>query len=353
MVTWPVATTVDAVKASSPSTLLWNVASTLGGTDQAIDVQAVFTDNATPTPTTWTSTNPPTVIVDRAAFGESYATDDLGPGSVSLVTGNYSVTATDVQVPGFNGDMTVRRSFNSFAPAVSGPFGPGWVLSLGVDTAGSSWSAVTDLGSFVKASEADGGALYFAVQADGTHEPFADTAAAGLTLPKAGSGTGTKYTVADTDGNSTVFAYASGTGTPSTSNAWRYRVESVVQPGMDQPTTTAYNGDGTPFRMLAPPSAGQDCSDDNNAATFQPGCRAVKFFYTTGKITSVGTKFALAETARSPRRSWPATPTTPRAGWRRPGTRGSPRPRVAPRSCPSATPTTRARGRRTRGRSPR
>ena len=212
VVTWPVATTVDAVKASSPSTLLWNVASTLGGTDQAIDVQAVFTDNATPTPTTWTSTNPPTVIVDRAAFGESYATDDLGPGSVSLVTGNYSVTATDVQVPGFNGDMTVRRSFNSFAPAVSGPFGPGWVLSLGVDTAGSSWSAVTDLGSFVKASEADGDALYFAVQADGTHEPFADTAAAGLTLPKAGSGTGTKYTVADTDGNSTVFAYASAPG---------------------------------------------------------------------------------------------------------------------------------------------
>ncbi|MBL8932809.1 MAG: hypothetical protein JNL54_22025, partial [Kineosporiaceae bacterium] len=245
-ITWPVNTTVDAAKASSPSTLLWNVAATLGASDQAIDVQAVFADNGTGS---WTSSNPPTVIVDRAAFGESYATDEIGPGSVSLLTGNYSVTATDVQVPGFNGDMTVRRSFNSFAPAVAGPFGPGWVLSLGVDTAGSAWSAVTDLGSFVKASEADGGALYFAVQADGTYEPFADTAAAGLSLSKTGTGTGTKYTVADTEGNSTVFAYASGTGTPSTSNAWRYRVESVVQPGVNQTTTTAYNGDGTPFRM--------------------------------------------------------------------------------------------------------
>ena len=200
-----------------------------------------------------------------------------------------------MSVSGFNGDMTIRRTFNSFAPAVSGPFGPGWVLSLGVDAAGSAWSRVTDLGSFVKATAADGGSSFFALQADGTYTAIGDTVVAGLTLTKTGTGTGAVFTVADTDANSTTFAYTSGTGTVSPTSPWAYRVDTVTQPGVSQKTTATYNADGTPFRVLAPAPAGEDCSNDAAPATFQPGCRGIKFFYdTSSRITGIGMKIALA-----------------------------------------------------------
>lgn len=117
------------------------------------------------------------------------------------------------------------------------------------------------------------------------------------TLTRTGTGGGTVFTVKDTEGNATTFAYASGTGTASTSNAWRYRVDTVTQPGAGITTTTLYNGDGTPLRLAAPIPQGQDCSDDAGSATFGPGCRAVKFFYGNGKITSVGLKVGLADSS--------------------------------------------------------
>ena len=89
LTTWPVATTVGASAATAPAGLVWNAAKTLAGADGAYRVQATFTDAGTGT---WTTANTVTVIVDRTAVGDAYATAPVGPGTVSLQTGNYAIT---------------------------------------------------------------------------------------------------------------------------------------------------------------------------------------------------------------------------------------------------------------------
>jgi hypothetical protein len=133
-------------------------------------------------------------------FGDACAADDAGPGSVSLLAGNYSVTATDVSVPVVAGDMTLRRTFTLFALAAGGPFGPGWVMALSVDAAGSSWSGLIAQWSFVKVIDAVGGVSFFARSADGgsadgVYVAKGGAAASGLSLTRSGSATGTTFTV--------------------------------------------------------------------------------------------------------------------------------------------------------------
>jgi hypothetical protein len=290
---WQVATTNDAFKAAAPANLVWNVAKTLGAVDNAIRVQATFTTAAGGA--VGSTANSVTVVVDRQAFGDAYATAGIGPGKVSLGTGAYAVESTDASVAGFGSDLTIKRTFTSFNPTVTGPFGPGWVATLANDTAGSSWSGLTDAGSFATVKADDGSGSVFVQKADGTYAATADAAGAGLTLAKTGTDTGATFTLTDVDGTATTFKYLSGkvgSNPPTANAAWTFRFDAVTVPtaigNLSMTSSTIFDGTlgsptfGYPIRFTAPLTSTSQCTDSD----FGVGCRAVKFFYTNPQGTS-------------------------------------------------------------------
>jgi RHS repeat-associated protein len=275
---WPVSTVVGATAANAPANLVWSTAATLSNVDGPVTVRAVLTGGAS----SWT-TDTHSIILDQKAFGGSYATESVGPGSVSLLTGNYSVAESDVQIAAWGSDLTISRTFNSFSAATPGVFGPGWTTSLAVEATDSDWTGLKDTGSAVIATDVDGGLTVFA-KAGAGWVATGDAAGSGLTLAK--SAAPDEYTIADLDGESSTFAFASGPATATPTAPRLYRMARVTQPGSNQVTTYGYNADGTPAQILAPVPTGATCS----ATTWSPGCRALQLAYTAGKISKVTIK---------------------------------------------------------------
>ena len=110
---WPV-----TLSSGISSDMVWNAASTLGGTDGTpIELEVVLGTSPAVT------TSP--IELTLAIGGD---TQPLGPGTVDLITGNFSLSASDVSF----GDLGVGRSFDSRNPSgTSGDiFGPGWTSGI-------------------------------------------------------------------------------------------------------------------------------------------------------------------------------------------------------------------------------
>jgi len=204
---WPVTTTSDGTTARAPANLVWDVRATLSNTDNPVSVRAILTDGSA----TWIS-DAPTATLDQKAFGESYATAELGPGSVSLLTGNYSVTDSDVSIEAWGSDLGVSRTFNSLSAATAGIFGPGWASSLAVEETETEWVRLHDTGSGVVLTDVDGGLTMFAKSGSG-YVAQGDAAGWGLTLTKVTSPD--SFTLKDLDGVVTSFEFVSGPTTPA------------------------------------------------------------------------------------------------------------------------------------------
>jgi YD repeat-containing protein len=266
--TWPVTMTAGA----SP-TLVWNLPATSGidAADGPVQVRATFTGGPGGTTQTVHAT------LDQKAFGNDYASDEIGPGTVNLITGNYTVSDTDVEVDSYGSDLTVSRTFNSRDPnaTTNGPFGPGWTPSLTVEDAESDYTSLHDAGSYVVVSSEDGTQLAFGKPAAGsTYIPEDD--ATDLTLTTVTGG----FKLADTDGNATTFTKPTG--------ATDYVPTTVAQPGTATATTYTYQVTGGVTRItqaLAPVPAGVTCT------TLVAGCRALTFTYATS-TTATGTSEA-------------------------------------------------------------
>jgi len=265
---WPVAMTAGA----SP-TLVWNLPATAGidAADGPVQVRASFTGGPGGTSQVVHAT------LDQKAFGGDYASEAIGLGSVNLITGNYSVGATDVSIDSYGSDLTVARTFNSRDPNTSsnGPFGPGWTPSLTVEDAAADYTSLHDAGSFVVVTSEDGTQLAFAKPAAGsTYIPEED--ATDLTLTTVTGG----FKLADTDGNTTTFTKPTG--------ATDYVPTTVAQPGSATTTTYTYQVTGGVTRItqaLAPVPAGVTCT------TLVAGCRALTFTHATS-TTATGTSEA-------------------------------------------------------------
>jgi RHS repeat-associated protein len=84
--------------------------------------------------------------LDPALGGPKDATAGIGPGTVDLLTGNLTVTKTDVSIPTFNSSLDFSRTFNSRDAGKlgdTGVLGQGWKPGVPVEENGAGeWSSV-------------------------------------------------------------------------------------------------------------------------------------------------------------------------------------------------------------------
>ncbi|MEV6985327.1 DUF4082 domain-containing protein [Sphaerisporangium sp. NPDC051017] len=198
---WPVTRT----NTSQPfAELYWDVAHTMrsaGRGDGPVALRACFTSG-----TADDCSDAVGFTLERTAFGASYATTALGPGTAALLTGDYSVGATDVSAFG----LSVSRGHTTLAPATvtgaGGVFGPGWTASFPTGSsavAGSQFEDHTDKG-YVLFTGPDGSQLTYTKQADGTYQGVSD-ATDGSTVVKDSP---TQFAHTDTFGDKTTFKAA-------------------------------------------------------------------------------------------------------------------------------------------------
>jgi len=279
-VTWPVA----RVSGVFPR-LTWDVAATLSGdnlfgdpVDGPLQVRVVFTGGTT---STGNSGEPIKLTFDREKA--SAATAAVGPGSVNLLTGNLTLSDSDVSVDAWGSDLTVSRTYNTreHDAAPNGPFGPGWVLAGGVDELDTDYTTLKVTGSVVQIGTADGDTLGFAKKATtsggATYTP--ELGLEDLTLTYTTSGD--TYTLKDLDGTVVTFTKITG--------ATAYSPATVTNPSTGATTWTwerkTFGSGATatevirPTRMVAPAPAGVSCTA---APLTTRGCRSLTFTYTPG-----------------------------------------------------------------------
>ncbi|MFG2044820.1 FG-GAP-like repeat-containing protein [Dactylosporangium sp. NPDC048998] len=262
--------------------LNWNLDTTLknaeGGPnplDGPLQVRASFNGGASV---------PVKITFDRNQA--SAASQQVGPGSVNLLTGNFTLGGTDVTVSSYGSDLTVTRSFNTRRAAATDKanmFGPGWVSGVVVDAAEAPYTDLTVTGSLVQVGLPDGNSLGFTeTSVSGSGKTYeAQNGFQQLRLSYATAGDA--FTLADIDGNTVVFTRVTGAA------AGTYNPTAVTTPGVSQTTSISWQKvtvSGTdlvrPTRMLAPLPSGVSCS------TLVKGCRALDFSYAT-TTTATGT----------------------------------------------------------------
>lgn len=278
---WPVSLTAG----KSPS-LTWSSTSTVNP-DGTVQVRADFTG-----PGGAASSDPIRVVVDRNADGA--ASQDIGPGSVNLLTGDYTLTGTDAPFFG----MSVTRTASSRAPQAGAGlegqapiFGKEWLSGTVADATDSDYlqilkTSATSLDVVVN----DGSAVKFTANTAGTGwipEPGAED----LTL-KGSFGSG-DFTLSDTEGTVTTF-----TKVDPAATTWT--VSSSLADGLAQSTTkvvseaVTVNGKklARPKRVIAASSATTLSTCEATPST--KGCRVLEFVYAT---STTATAFVLGDVA--------------------------------------------------------
>jgi RHS repeat-associated protein len=193
---------------------------------------------------------------------ESSEMKPLGPGSVDLTSGAYTLNATDVSIAGAGGGLTMQRSYNSrhLTAGVEGPLGPQW---SGLGLGGTQSLSKLPTGSMLLTA-ANGRQSMFAKEGTKFTAPIGD---ATMTLKEEGSNV---FVLTEQNGTVITFTLpAGGSGTlftPSSreekgyANTYKYTYQTVG--GVTEPT-----------QALAPVAAGITCT------TLVKGCRALTFSY--------------------------------------------------------------------------
>ncbi|WP_435296861.1 DNRLRE domain-containing protein [Streptomyces sp. YPW6] len=261
--------------------LVWNATSTVDP-DGTVQLKADFTgpDSAS------SSTAPLTAVVDRNADGA--ATSEVGPGSVNLLTGNYTLSETDVSLFG----LSVSRTAASRTPnrgadqeGQAAIFGKEWVSGTAAEAAESDYSHVRRISdTAVDVVLEEGDAIHFTANAAKTGwipEPGSED----LTLKGSVSGT---FTLSDTEGTVTTFAKADAAATT-------WQLSSVLDDGLTNSTTKVVSETVTvdgrklarPKRIIAPTTAATTAACETTPAT--KGCKVLEFLYAT-TTTATGTE---------------------------------------------------------------
>jgi RHS repeat-associated protein len=242
---------------------------------------------------------PVNITLDRIVGGPRDATTTVGPGAVNLLTGNFTVSKTDVSIPVFDSALEFSRSHTSRQEITednTGVLGRGWKPGVPVEAAGGAeWRSVSEVVATAEEKEEGFGDYALLTDLEGYGYAFelvggsyiAPPELSGWVLAKQGDGT---FTLTDPDGNRTTFENPSGGS--------EYLPVSVSQTGgATNKTRMVYqlvNGARRLSMIIAPSAAGITCTEANATTTL--GCRALIFSYqpatTWGAPSSYGDRLS-------------------------------------------------------------
>jgi RHS repeat-associated protein len=249
---------------------------------------------------------PVNATVNRSIGGPKDATAPIGPGSVDLLTGNFTVSATDVSIPGWGSTLEFARTHSSRNAAANpqGALGPGWKPGVAVEEAGGAeWRSVKEF--LPSEEEAEEGLLPYAILTDleGYEYAFEKSGTTWVTPPELTgfvlSSEGGGFALTDSAGNRTFFG--------NNVNG-EYVPTAITQTGGSANSTQMVYELGTESKMrlkaiIAPTAAGITC---NELTLGNIGCRSLSFGYSGGhpeeplygrllSITYSGPEFGLNE----------------------------------------------------------
>ncbi|MGW6790800.1 DNRLRE domain-containing protein [Streptomyces chartreusis] len=275
---WPVALSANGVN----SPLVWNATDTVDP-DGTVQIKADFTGPSNASG----STQPLTAVIDRNAEGA--ADEQIGPGSLNLLTGDYSTSATDVSALGLSVSRTASSRVPDSAARQDGQapiFGKEWVSGTVAEATESEYSHIRQVsGTAVDVVLVDGDAIHFTANA-AKNGWIAEPGSGSLSL--AGNVSGT-FTLTDTQGTVTDFAKPSGASTwqvSSTRNDGQANSTASVE---SETVTVSGQQLARPKRVFAPTSAATVSAC--KAAPDTKGCRFLEFVYattTTASSSSLG-----------------------------------------------------------------
>jgi RHS repeat-associated protein len=229
---------------------------------------------------------PVSAKVNRSIGGPKDATASVGPGSVDLLTGNFTVSASDVSIPGWGSTLEFTRTHSSRDAASSpqGALGPGWKPGVAVEEAGGAeWRSVKTetaweeweeeegvitkeaIGEYTVLTDLEGYEYAFEKQGEAYVVPPEMT---GYSLVKEASG----FAFTDPAGNRTFFGNNTGS---------EWLPTAITQTGGSANSTQMVYELGTESKMrlkaiIAPTAAGITC---NEATLGNIGCRSLSFKY--------------------------------------------------------------------------
>jgi RHS repeat-associated protein len=285
---WPVQKSSGAFTAYT-----WNIHDTLtaalgSAPDSLIQVQACYGSSSTdPNPACGM---PNDIKFAQSAFGDAFATEKLGPGTLAPLTGDYSIDATDAAAADSISGLSIGRTLSTLAPADAGVapgsqrtdatsvFGPAWTADLSGPDAGDADLKVTDKASsgYLIFTGTDGGSITYQATTPTSTYPIVFAAIGanadnGVTVTKVSS---TSITMSDPDGTVTSWV--------KSGSLWE--ATTVDEPGSNTTTTYSYDSSGLVTRILAPVPSGISCTSTPDVTA---GCRSLLLNYTP--ITVSGT----------------------------------------------------------------
>jgi RHS repeat-associated protein len=279
-VKWPI---VPAEGETKPETLYFDAAhatSALRSHGGAIQVRALFDGLGAG------YSVPVNATVNRFLGGPKDATAPIGPGSVDLLTGNFTVSRTDVSIPGFGSTLEFTRTHSSRdvgSVEKPGALGQGWKPGVPVEEAGGAeWRSVREVA--VSAQEKEEGLSDYAILTDleGYEYAFEKTGEKTYATPPELTGltlvheTG-EFKLTDPGGNQTVFKNSEGGS--------EYLPTAITQTGGSANSTQMsyelLSGGIRRLKMIiAPTATGLTCSE--STAKSEVGCRSLSFTYKDG-----------------------------------------------------------------------
>ncbi|MFF3862598.1 DNRLRE domain-containing protein [Streptomyces sp. NPDC002209] len=277
LTTWPVPLT-----AGKSAPLVWNATDTVDP-DGTVQIKADFTG-----PGASGSTEPLSAIVDRNAEGA--ATQEIGPGTLNLLTGDFALQGSDVDAFG----LAAMRSASSRQPArgaqegQSPVFGKEWTAGITDQVTASDYThirKVSDTALDVVTSA--GPSIHFTANtAQNAWVP--EPGSGGLTLT---GGFSTGFTLSDTAGTVTAFAKPDAAATT-------WQTTTTLRAGAGNSTTTVVSETVTangktlarPKLVIAPTSAVAATTCATSPST--KGCRVLEYGYAT---TTTATAFVFGD----------------------------------------------------------
>ncbi|MFE9879214.1 DNRLRE domain-containing protein [Streptomyces sp. NPDC005784] len=292
---WPVALT----SGKSPK-LTWNATSTVNP-DGAVQIRADFTGPSSAS----ASADPVNATIDRTADGA--ASDAVGPGSLSLLTGDYTLSDNDASFFGLSVDRTAS-SRSPQAAAGTGQqapiFGKEWLYGAAGDQTSTPWTVLMKTSATSVSIGASG---------DDTHLNFTQNAAKTGWIPEVGAEdynlTGDfsgNFTLKNSDGETTTFTAVTGSTTLwNASTSYLDGLASTTTTTVSEAVTLGENKTSRPKLLIAPTSAVTSSACASAPST--KGCRVLEFVYATS-TTATGSALGDVKDQVSAIKLWSTAP---------------------------------------------